>query len=142
LAHAGEEGDASYVREALDRLKIVRIDHGNNALQDRQLVEEIIKRDMAMTVCPLSNLALQVVKDIHKHPLKKMLDLGLKPTINSDDPAYFGGYINRNFLVVTEALSLTREDLYRLAYNSFKYSLLDENKKAAFIKRLDEYMNF
>ncbi len=141
LAHAGEEGDASYVWEAIDLLKIVRIDHGNNALQDMELIGEIIRRDMAMTVCPLSNVALQVVKDIREHPLKKMLELGLKPTVNSDDPAYFGGYINRNFTAVAEALSLTREDLYRLAYNSFAYSLLDGNKKAAYIKRLDAYMS-
>lgn len=140
LAHAGEEGDASYVREAIDLLHIRRIDHGNNALQDESLVREIIERDLAMTVCPLSNLALQVVKDLRKHPLKKMLDLGLKPTVNSDDPAYFGGYINANYTAVYENLGLSKKELYTLAYNSFRYSLLDEAEKSRLTGILDEYV--
>ena len=97
LAHAGEEGNADYVWEALNILKIKRIDHGNNSLQDEKLIQEIIRRDLALTVCPLSNTALQVVEDLKDHPLKKMMDLGLKVTINSDDPAYFGGQVNKNY---------------------------------------------
>lgn len=139
LAHAGEEGDADYVWEALDLLKIKRIDHGNNALQDPKLVQEIIKRDIALTVCPLSNKALQVVPDLKKHPLKKMMELGMKPTINSDDPAYFGGQVNQNYIEIQEALNLTKKDLYELASNSFQYSLLDEPDKIKHLQNLTGY---
>ncbi len=139
LAHAGEEGDADYVWEALDLLKIKRIDHGNNSLQDPKLVEEIIKRNIAMTVCPLSNKALQVVPDLTKHPLKKMMDLGLKPTINSDDPAYFGGQVNQNYIEIQKALDLTKQDLFELAKNSFEYSLLDRETKNTYIAELERY---
>jgi len=139
LAHAGEEGDANYVWEALDILKIKRIDHGNNALQDPKLVAEIIKRDIALTVCPLSNTALQVVKDLKDHPLKKMMDLGLKVTINSDDPAYFGGQVNRNYIEIQKALNLTKEDLYNLAKNSFEYSLLPYPRMQVCLGHLELY---
>ena len=139
LAHAGEEGDADYVWEAIDILGIKRIDHGNNSLQDHKLVEEIIKRDMALTVCPLSNTALQVVKNLKDHPLKKMMDLGLKVTINSDDPAYFGGQVNQNYINVQQALDLSKDDLYTLAKNSFQYSLLDDGTKNKYITELNEY---
>jgi len=139
VAHAGEEGDANYIWEALDILKIKRIDHGNNCLQDDALVQEIIKRDLALTVCPLSNTALQVVKDLKDHSLKKMMDLGIKTTINSDDPAYFGGQVNQNYIDTQKALDLTKEDLYQLAKNSFQYSFLPENEKTNYIKELDAY---
>ena len=139
LAHAGEEGDASYVWEALDILKIKRIDHGNNALQDPKLVDEIIKRDIALTVCPLSNTALQVVKDLKDHPLKKMMDLGLKVTINSDDPAYFGGQVNKNYIEIQKALNLSKEDLYHLAKNSFEYSLQKTHYKDKYLAELELY---
>jgi len=139
LAHAGEEGDADYVWEALDLLKIKRIDHGNNSLQDAKLVAEIIKRDMALTVCPLSNKALQVVPDLNDHPLKKMMDMGLKVTVNSDDPAYFGGQVNQNYIEIQKALKLSKKDIYELAKNSFTYSLLDKNKKNAYLTKLDAY---
>ena len=139
LAHAGEEGDAKYVWEALDILKIKRIDHGNNALQDPKLVKEIIKRDMALTVCPLSNKALMVVKDLKRHPLKKMMDLGLKVTINSDDPAYFGGQVNQNYIEIQKALNLSKEDLHQLAKNSFTYSLLPKGRKELYIAQLETY---
>ncbi len=138
LAHAGEEGDADYIWEALDILNIVRIDHGNNALQDPKLIEEIINRDIALTVCPLSNTALQVVKDLKDHPLKKMMDLGLKVTINSDDPAYFGGQVNKNYEDIQKALNLTKEDIYQLVKNSFNYSLLKDTEKAERIAQLAE----
>jgi adenosine deaminase len=139
LAHAGEEGPPEYVWEALDILKIKRIDHGNNCLQDKALVKEIIKRDMALTVCPLSNTALQVVSDLKDHPLKKMMELGLKVTINSDDPAYFGGQVNQNFIEIQKALSLTKQDLYKLAKNSFQYSLLDGITKQKYLEELEVY---
>ena len=139
LAHAGEEGDADYVWEALDLLKIKRIDHGNNSLQDDKLVQEIIKRDMALTVCPLSNKALQVVPDLTKHPLKKMMELGMKPTINSDDPAYFGGQVNQNYIEIQKALNLTKQDLYILANNSFEYSLLGVKTKQKYKNELEAY---
>lgn len=139
LAHAGEEGDADYVWEALDLLKIKRIDHGNNSLQDEELVQEIIMRDMALTVCPLSNKALQVVPDLTKHPLKKMMELGMKPTINSDDPAYFGGQVNQNYIEIQKALNLTKHELYELAINSFTYSLLDTKTKQKYKNELEAY---
>lgn len=139
LAHAGEEGPAEYVWEAIDGLKIVRIDHGNNCLTDEKLVDEIVKRDMALTVCPLSNLELRVVSDLKDHPLKTMLSKGIKATVNSDDPAYFGGYLNQNFTAIQEALQLTREEIVLLAKNSFQYSLLDENRKIELLNLVDEY---
>lgn len=139
LAHAGEEGPAEYVWEAIDILKIKRIDHGNNSLQDDILVKEIVKRDMALTVCPLSNKALKVQPDLTQHPLKKMMQMGLRVTVNSDDPAYFGGQVNQNYEAIQEALYLTKEDLYQLAYNSFQYSLLDSETKEKYIRELDLY---
>jgi len=139
VAHAGEEGNADYIWEALNILKIKRIDHGNNALQDKELINEIIKRDLALTVCPLSNTALQVVKDLKEHPLKKMINLGLKITINSDDPAFFGGQVNENYIQIQKALNLTKEDLYQLAKNSFEYSFLDKESKEKHIAELDIY---
>ena len=139
VAHAGEEGGPDYIWEALDLLHIKRIDHGNNCLQDEKLVQEIIKRDIALTVCPLSNTALQVVKNLKDHSLKKMMDLGIQITINSDDPAYFGGQVNQNYIDTQKALNLTKADLYQLAKNSFKYSFLSESDKAIHIAELDTY---
>ena len=141
LAHAGEEGSAAYVWEAIDILGIKRIDHGNNALQDENLVKEIIRRDIALTVCPLSNTALRVVDDLKNHPLKKMMDLGLKVTVNSDDPAYFGGQVNKNYMEIQEALNLSKSDLYQLAKNSFQYSLLDDHTKQIYLNELEVYFN-
>ncbi len=139
LAHAGEEGDADYIWEALELLNIKRIDHGNNSLQDSKLVAEIIKRDIALTVCPLSNTALKVVDDLRNHPLKTMMNKGLKVTVNSDDPAYFGGQINKNFSAIQKALALTKEDLYELAKNSFQYALLSPDRKTTFLTELEAY---
>jgi adenosine deaminase len=141
VAHAGEEGSADYVWEAIDILGIKRIDHGNNSLQDEKLVKQIIKRDLALTVCPLSNTALKVVDDLKNHPLKKMMNLGLKVTINSDDPAYFGGQVNKNYLEIQKSLNLTKKELYTLAKNSFQYSLLNESKKQQYINELEAYYN-
>ena len=133
VAHAGEEGPAEYIWEALDLLKISRIDHGNNCLTDEVLVKKLVDEKIALTVCPLSNLELKVVDYLKDHPLKKMLNLGLKATVNSDDPAYFGGYMNANFLQTAEALDLTQEEIKTLVKNSFEYSLLSEEEKAKYL---------
>jgi adenosine deaminase len=136
VAHAGEEGPPEYVWEALDVLKIDRIDHGNRSLEDPRLVERIVKDGLTLTVCPLSNLKLCVVKDLKQHPIKRMLDLGLKATVNSDDPAFFGGYVGANFEAIAAALPLTREDLVTLAVNSFSGSFLTEAEKQKHIEEL------
>lgn len=137
VAHAGEEGPPEYIREALDVLEVVRIDHGNAALRDPALVADLVRRRMPLTVCPLSNLALRVVEDMAGHPLKRMLELGLLATVNSDDPAYFGGYVNENYIAAAEALDLTLDDLARLARNSFEASFLDAPARAALLAELD-----
>jgi adenosine deaminase len=135
VAHAGEEGPAGYVREALDLLKVERIDHGNRALDDAALVARIAREQVPLTVCPLSNLRLCVVPDLKDHPLRRMLDEGLMATINSDDPAYFGGYMNENFA----ALSLTREEMMTLVGNGFRAAFCDEATKQRHLKVLDAY---
>ena len=137
VAHAGEEGPPAYVKEALDLLKVDRIDHGNRALEDDALVERLVREEMALTVCPLSNLKLCVVDDMSTHPLKRMLDLGLRATVNSDDPSYFGGYVMDNFKAVIDALDLTKDDIKTLAKNSFAGSFLPEGKKRAQIAAID-----
>lgn len=124
VAHAGEEGPPEYVWEALDLLRIDRIDHGNRSLEDASLIERIVRDQQTLTVCPLSNLKLCVIDEIGDSPVKQMLDLGIRATINSDDPAYFGGYINANFVAVSEALDLSLDDLTRLAIHSFEGSFL------------------
>jgi adenosine deaminase len=139
VAHAGEEGPAEYVWEALDLLNVSRVDHGNNSLDDEILVQELVDRKMPLTVCPLSNLKLQVVKDLKKHPLRDMLQKGLLATINSDDPAYFGGYMNANYIEVAEALSLTKEEICKLTKNAFEASFLNENQKKDLIARVEDY---
>jgi len=139
VAHAGEEGPPEYVYEALDILHVDRLDHGNRALEDPALVRRLAREHMTLTVCPLSNLKLCVVNDMKQHPLKKMLDLGLRATVNSDDPAYFGGYLNDNYNAVAQALSLSRDDLVTLAKNSFLGSFLDEGDKAKHIAAIDAY---
>ena len=139
VAHAGEEGPAEYIWEALDLLKIARIDHGNNCLTDEVLVKRLVNDKIALTVCPLSNLELKVVDDLKDHPLKKMLNLGLKATVNSDDPAYFGGYMNANFLQTAEALDLTKEDIKTLVKNSFQYSLLSKDDKQKYLTQVENF---
>lgn len=139
VAHAGEEGPSAYVWEALDILKIDRIDHGNRALEDQALVQRIVTDGLTLTVCPLSNHKLCVVSDLTHHPIKQMLDLGLKATINSDDPAYFGGYVNANFSAVAKAVGLNREHLVTLAKNSFSGSFLTADEIAAHLAEIDAY---
>ncbi len=130
VAHAGEEGPPDYVWEALDSLHIDRIDHGNRAMEDAKLVERLAMRQIPLTVCPLSNLKLGVVSDLTEHPLRNMLDSNLVATINSDDPAYFGGYMNENFTQIADALSLSAEDIATLARNSFVASFLPASEIA------------
>jgi adenine deaminase len=139
VAHAGEEGPAEYVWEAVNELEVLRIDHGNNSLDDDSLVEKLCKLKIPLTVCPLSNLKLQVVKNLAHHPLKKMIDKGLMVTVNSDDPAYFGGYINANYIAVAEALNLTKEEIYMIARNSFAASFLNAEEKNIMLKKVDDY---
>jgi adenosine deaminase len=138
-AHAGEEGPPEYVYEALDILKVDRIDHGNRALEDEALTKRLVEMGITLTVCPLSNLSLCVVKDLKDHPMKRMLDLGLKATCNSDDPAYFGGYLAENYIRTAKAVGLTREHLVTLAKNSFAGSFLGEADKARHIAAVDAY---
>jgi len=139
VAHAGEEGPPEYVWEALDILKIDRLDHGNRSLEDDRLIERLVEEQMALTICPLSNLKLKVVNEMTQHPLKIMLDRGLKATVNSDDPAYFGGHINANYLAVSEALNLGANDLYTLARNSFEASFLSAEQVTTYLNELDEF---
>lgn len=139
VAHAGEEGPPAYVYEALDLLGVDRIDHGNRSLEDPALVARLAAAGMTLTVCPLSNLKLCVVGDVADHPLKIMLDAGLRATVNSDDPSYFGGYVNANYLAVADALDLSRGDLITLARNSFTGSFLDDAAKAKHLAAIDAY---
>jgi adenosine deaminase len=140
VAHAGEEGPPSYVWEALDVLGVERIDHGNRALEDPALVDRLVRSGMTLTVCPLSNLKLCVVDDLQAHPMKRMLDLGLKATCNSDDPAYFGGYLGRNWVQTAQALDLTREELVTLARNSFTGSFLSPAQTAPHLAAIEAWV--
>ncbi|MGZ3298281.1 MAG: adenosine deaminase [Asticcacaulis sp.] len=139
VAHAGEEGPPGYVYEALDILKIDRIDHGNRSLEDPALVERIKAAGLTLTVCPLSNHKLCVVRDLSDHPIPRMLRLGLRATINSDDPAYFGGYVNDNFKALTRRGLLSREDCLQLARNSVTGSFASEARKAELLGEIDAY---
>jgi adenine deaminase len=139
VAHAGEEGPAGYVREAIDILKVVRVDHGNHSVDDEKLVDYLIKNQIPLTMCPLSNFRLKVLHNLKEHPLKRMLDRGVLVTVNSDDPAYFGGYINENYLQLAEALDLSIPDFLQLAKNSFSASFLDKDVKLKMHQKVDEY---
>lgn len=141
VAHAGEEGPPEYVYEALDLLNIDRLDHGNRSLENDELVDRLVKSRMALTVCPLSNYKLAGVTDMRDHPLKKMLDLGLNATINSDDPAYFGGYMNENYLAVTEALNLSKAELITLAENGINATFCSDAEKQAMHGKLQAYLS-
>lgn len=139
VAHAGEEGPPSYIEDALDVLGVERIDHGVRCLEDPALVERLVRDRVPLTVCPLSNVRLRVVDKAQDHPLKRLMDAGLVVTVNSDDPAYFGGYLNENYLAMAEALDLTREDLTKLAKDSFAASFLPEDRKQALIAEVEAY---
>ena len=137
VAHAGEEGPPAYIWTALDELKVERIDHGVQASKDAALMQRLAKDRIALTVCPLSNLKLCVFPDLARHNLKQLLDAGLAATINSDDPAYFGGYINDNFTQTFAATGMTTQHAYTLARNSFEASFIDLTTKLSYIDRLD-----
>jgi adenosine deaminase len=128
-AHAGEEGPPSYVWEALDVLGVARIDHGNRSLEDQALVGRLAREHVALTVCPLSNLRLRVVDDLTHHPLRRMLDKGLMVSVNSDDPAYFGGYVNDNYHAVSDALRLERDEIAAIVRNGISASLMTASEK-------------
>ncbi|WP_024479695.1 adenosine deaminase [Cellulophaga baltica] len=141
VAHAGEEGPSTYIWEALDLLKVVRIDHGNRCLDDKALVERLLKEKIALTLCPLSNVALKVIQKMEEHPVAKMLDKGLIATIHSDDPAYFGGYMNENYYETAKALNLNKSQLMQLAINAFEASWLSAARKEEHINQVKEYFS-
>ena len=136
VAHAGEEGPPEYIWEAINLLEVKRIDHGVQCLKDEKLTKELIKKQIPLTVCPLSNIKLCVFKDLKEHNLKKMLNEGLMVMVNSDDPAYFGGYLNDNLVESQAALNLSKNELKTLIINSFKSSFLSEEKKMKWIKKI------
>jgi adenine deaminase len=140
VAHAGEEGPPEYIRQAIELLDIDRIDHGNRCMEDPVLTRDIAGRRLALTTCPLSNLKLRVITDLKNHPAKRMLDAGLCATVNSDDPAYFGGYLTENFVQLAEALRLNREDVKQLAANGFTASFLDDAEKEKHIRKIQEML--
>ena len=136
VAHAGEEGPPEYIWDSLNLLKVKRIDHGVQCLKDDQLVEKLRQNNIPLTVCPLSNIKLCVFDKLEKHNLKKMLDKGLRVMVNSDDPAYFGGYLNTNLIETAKALQLSLEDIKILIQNSFKSSFLDEKTKNNWLNKI------
>jgi len=139
-AHAGEEGPASYVREAVELLGVDRIDHGNACLDDPALVRDLAARAIPLTVCPLSNVRLKVVQSLSGHPLRAMLDAGLHVTINSDDPAYFGGYVNENFVQCRHTFALSVDEIVMLARNSLAAAFVAAETVARNVARLDAYV--
>ncbi|MBU9274004.1 adenosine deaminase [Burkholderia gladioli] len=139
VAHAGEEGPPAYVIEALDLLKVDRVDHGVRSIEDAALVARLADSRIALTVCPLSNLKLKVFDDMTKHTLKVLLDSGVAVTINSDDPAYFGGYVNDNYFATVAALALEDQDVYTVIRNGFEASFVTEAERAALIAKLDSH---
>jgi adenosine deaminase len=136
VAHAGEEGPPAYVWEALDLLGVSRVDHGVRSMEDPELVARLVRERIPLTVCPLSNLRLKVVRDLKDHPLKRMLEAGLVATCNSDDPAYFGGYVGQNFSAIAAALGLSDDEILRLAENSFEASFLDDAVRSRYLDEL------
>jgi len=139
VAHAGEEGPAEYVTEALDLLKVRRIDHGVAAVDDPALVRRLARERIPLTMCPLSNVELQVTPDLSQHPLKRLLDAGVRVTVNSDDPAYFDGYLAANYAAVQRALELTKADIRALARNSITASLLPPERQAELLAQIDAF---
>ena len=139
VAHAGEEGPPEYVYEALDLLHVRRIDHGVRAEEDEALMARLIKEQMPLTVCPLSNLKLKVFPEMARHNLRRMLQRGVLVTVNSDDPAYFGGYMNRNFEALAEALDLSAEEIKTLCANSFRASFLSDAEKEEWIRKIEGF---
>lgn len=139
VAHAGEEGPPSYIEGALDALGAERIDHGVRAEEDDALIDRLVAEQVPLTMCPLSNVKLRVFDTLASHNLKRLLDRGVRVTINSDDPAYFGGYVGDNYLAVAEALDLSREDLVLLARNSLEATFLPEERRRQLVSELEDY---
>ena len=136
VAHAGEEGPAQNVWDALQLLQVQRIDHGVRSIDDESLLEELAKSQLPLTVCPLSNLKLKVVQQLSEHPIKRLMEKGLRVTVNSDDPAYFGGYVNANYEAVAQALKLSESDVVELAKNSFTASFLPKKEKQKWLEEI------
>jgi adenosine deaminase len=141
VAHAGEEGPPEYVWQAIELLKVARIDHGVRSLEDEKLVQFLKDQAIPLTVCPLSNVKLKVFADMKDHTIKRMLDLGLNATINSDDPAYFGGYVDDNFKAVNAALNLSNEEELQLCRNSINAAFIDASEKAQYLSQLAKAAN-
>ena len=139
-AHAGEEGPPSYVWEALDLLGVTRIDHGNSSLEDDALIGRLVRENVPLTMCPLSNLRLRVVDDLVHHPLRRMLDRGVMATVNSDDPAYFGGYVNQNYQAVSAALKLDRDAIAAIVRNGVCASLMPPAQKERMLTEIDRVL--
>lgn len=140
-AHAGEEGPPDYVRQALEVIGVDRIDHGNRALEDEDVMRLLAQKGMTLTVCPLSNLKLKVVPEMSQHPILAMLNAGLKATVNSDDPAYFGGYVNDNYRALIDHLPITREQLHLLLRHGFEGAWMDEATRKKHLDTLDRMFN-
>jgi adenine deaminase len=139
-AHAGEEGPPSYIWEAIDVLGVTRIDHGNRSMEDPALVSRLAREKTPLTVCPLSNLRLRVIDDLAAHPLRRMMDKGLMVTVNSDDPAYFGGYVNENYRAVSQALGLGRDEIVTIVRNGVLASRMTEPEKQAALAEVDQVL--
>lgn len=140
VAHAGEEGPAAYIREALDLLGAQRIDHGVRCVEDEALMDRLVREQVPLTVCPLSNIKLRVFSSMEEHNLKRLLERGLLVTLNSDDPAYFGGYVSDNYVAAAEALDLTRADVIKLARNSVVASFLAHERKQSLLAEIERYV--
>ncbi len=140
VAHAGEEGPPDYIWQALDLLKVARIDHGVRCIEDSELTKRLVKNEIPLTVCPLSNVELRVFHSLAEHNLKQLLKLGLKVTINSDDPAYFGGYMTENIQETQKALNLSKTDIYTLMKNAFEGSFLNTTEKQKYLNELTQWM--
>jgi len=140
VAHAGEEGPPEYIWQALNLLKVKRIDHGIRCIEDPRLMNKLVEEQIPLTVCPLSNIRLRVFDQMVDHNVLTLLERGLKTTVNSDDPAYFGGYLNENFFALYEDLGLDRQQAVQLARNSFEASFLEDKEKQGFIDRLEKYV--
>jgi len=140
VCHAGEEGPPAYIWQALTILHAQRIDHGNACVKDPELITYLAEHHIPLTMCPFSNVALHVIESLHDHPAKYLLEKGVCVSIHSDDPAYFGGYIDDNLKALARALSLTRDDIVQLLRNSFTASFLPHEKKKALLDELEEYI--
>ena len=139
VAHAGEEGPPDYVWQAIKNLKTQRIDHGVRSIEDHQLIKYLIENQIPLTVCPLSNIKLRVFDTMEDHNIKRLMDMGVLVTVNSDDPAYFGGYIAENYIAIQESLGLNKEDIKQLAKNSFVASFISEDVKKKYIEDIDRH---